>query len=303
VHPRSNPFRQHSQVFPYAAAQVSRTLGGSGTANGSGWFQARCPNHADHRFSLSLKDTAGGGLIAKCFVCRNAVEVEAAIRARMDGQPVMIPPVPAQLNLSPARISHIIARIRAGCTQAAGTLAERYAEHRGIAIRLPPTLLYHPALYHQESRTSGPAMVALVDGADAIHRTWIAADGTGKADMDPAKKSLGPTKGHAVHLGRPAPRLIVGEGIETTLSALQLWGPSGFDAWATLSTSGMAALVVPDTVNEVLIAADNDAAGRQAAWDLRTRLNRERPTLPVSVYLPRNGEKDFNDVLKARAVA
>jgi hypothetical protein len=303
VRPRFNPFRQHSQVFPYSAAQVSRTLGGSGIANGSLWFQARCPNHADHRFSLSLKDTAGGGLIAKCYVCHNAVEVDAAIRAAMAGQPVMTPAAPAQLYLSPTRLSQIIARIKAGCTAATGTWLEGYVEHRGIAIRLPPTLLYHPALYHQESRTSGPAMVALVDGSDAIHRTWIAADGRGKASLSPVRKSLGPTKGHAVHLGRPAPRLIVGEGIETTLSALQLWGPSNFDAWATLSTSGMAALVVPDTISEVIIAADNDDAGRRAAWDLRTRLNRERPTLPVSVHLPRNGKKDFNDLLKARAGA
>jgi hypothetical protein len=302
VQPRSNTFHQHSQVFPYAAAQVSLTLGGTGVANGSGWYSARCPNHNDRRASLSLKDTAGGGLIAKCFVCHNAVEVEAAIRAAMAGQPVMTPPVPAQLHLSPTRLTQIIDRIKAGSVPAAGTLVRRYLSGRGIALKLPPTLLYHPALYHQESRTTGPAMVAVVDGADAISRTWIAPDGSGKATLDPVKKSLGPIKGHAVRLGRPSPKLIVGEGIETTLSALQLWGPS-FDAWAALGTQGMAALIVPDTITEVIIAADNDEAGRTSAWDLKRRLNQERPSLTASVYLPRNGEKDFNDVLRSRAAA
>jgi hypothetical protein len=104
-----------------------------------------------------------------------------------------------------------------------------------------------------------------------------------------------------VRLGQPSPRLIVGEGLETSLSALQMWGPS-FDAWSTLSTSGMAAVVIPDTITEVVIAADNEYAGRQAAAELRRRLSRQRPILPVSCFVPGNGN-DFNDALLARAAA
>jgi hypothetical protein len=301
VHSRSNPFHQKSQAFPYAAAQVSRTLGGTGIANGSGFHHARCPNHDDHRFSLALKDLPHGGLFVRCFVCSNALEVEAAIRAAMEGQPVMAWPAPAQPLLGPGRLTQIIDRIRAESTPSAGTVVEHYLRNRGI-FRRPDTLLHHPALYHKESGTKGPAMVALVDGAEAIHRTWIAPDGSGKAELDPARKSLGPVNGHAVHLGLASSRLIVGEGIETTLSALQLWGPS-FDAWAALSTAGMAALTVPDTITEVIIASDNDDAGRKASGDLQRRLHRDRPTLKVSVYLPRNGLKDFNDVLRSQVAA
>ena len=75
-------------------------------------------------------------------------------------------------------------------------------------------------------------MVALVTrGADdtplAIHRTFLARDGSGKAPVDPVKMMLGPCRGGAVRLGEPGDVLMVGEGIETSLAAMQATGPSG----------------------------------------------------------------------------
>jgi hypothetical protein len=255
---------------------------------------------------LSAKDVAGG-LIVKCFVGCAPADIKNAIRQIMQGTPVVASTTPVRPKLTPDDMVRIVGRIEAECVRNTGTLVEVYNRRRWITVELAPTLLFHPWLYHAESGGSAPAMVALLQAADgdrvpAIHRTWLAADGSGKADLSPVRKSLGSVSGHSVHLGRPSARLIVGEGIETTLSAWQMWGFS-FDAWATLSTSGMAALIVPTTVTEVVIASDNDPAGQQAAAALRDRLLRENPARKVTVYTPKGDVSDFNDVLAARMAA
>ena len=101
-------------------------------------------------------------------------------------------------------------------------------------------------------------MVALVTrGSDdrplAIHRTFLARDGSGKALIDPQKMMLGPCRGGAVRLGTPGNVLMVGEGIETCLSAMQA---KGHPAWAALSTSGLLALDLPDDVRDVIVLAE-----------------------------------------------
>ena len=72
-------------------------------------------------------------------------------------------------------------------------------------------------------------MVALVTrGVDdrpiGIHRTFLARDGSGKAPVEPAKMMLGPCRGGAVRLGAPSNFLMVGEGMETCLAAMQATG-------------------------------------------------------------------------------
>ena len=85
-------------------------------------------------------------------------------------------------------------------------------------------------------------MVALVVregvGAVAVHRTYLLADGSGKADVAPDKASLGPVGGGAVRFGVPryGEWLAVAEGIETTLSVIQVCGLAG---WAALSEGGV----------------------------------------------------------------
>jgi hypothetical protein len=300
-----NYFRGFTQGFSHSAAQVAVRLGGNSQPNSSHWYAARCPCHDDHRFSLSLKDV-DGGIVVKCFAGCKPADIKDAIRQIMQGTLAVVPAVPGQPRLTEEGLARILERIRGEC--AVLPQIGHYIRHgRGITLRLPPTLLGHPALYHNESGTTGLAMVALLQAANgdrvpAIHRTWLATDGSGKANLSPVRKSLGPVAGHAVHLGKPSSRLIIGEGIETTLSALQMWG-SAFDAWATLSTSGMTALIVPDTVTEVVIASDNDPAGRSAAASLCERLLRENPTRRVNVCTPKGGLNDFNDALMARRAA
>ena len=131
---------------------------------------------------------------------------------------------------------------------AQGTPVETYLASRGIDLPPPDALRFHAGLKHP-SGGIWPAMVALVtSGADgtplAIHRTFLARDGGGKAPVDPQKMMLGPCRGGAVRLADPGDVLMVGEGIETCLAAMQA---TGHPAWAALSTSGLRALDLPKT--------------------------------------------------------
>ena len=143
-------------------------------------------------------------------------------------------------------------------------------------------------------------MVALVTrGSDgtplAIHRTFLARDGGGKAPVDPQKMMLGPCRGGAVRLGDPTDLLMVGEGIETCLAAMQA---TGNPTWAALSTSGMRSLDLPKQVHNVIVLADGDDAGETAAKDCALRWTREGRL--VRIARPPRG-MDFNDILVGHA--
>jgi putative DNA primase/helicase len=106
--------------------------------------------------------------------------------------------------------------------------------------------------------------------------------------------SLGPVCGGAVKLGPDAASILVAEGIETALSVMQV---TGCVAWAALSTSGIAALKVPTTVNEVIFCVDNDDNGvsQEKASKASTRLFLQGTYARIAV--PPLG-KDFNDLLR-----
>jgi hypothetical protein len=143
-------------------------------------------------------------------------------------------------------------------------------------------------------------MVALVtrgtDGAPlAIHRTFLAHNGAGKALVEPQKMMLGPCRAGAVRLALPGDVLMVGEGIESSLAAMLA---TGQPAWAALSTSGLRALDLPDTARDIIVLADGDDPGETAARDCAWRWKRE--SRRVRIARPPQ-ELDFNDLLMARA--
>jgi putative DNA primase/helicase len=145
-------------------------------------------------------------------------------------------------------------------------------------------------------------MVALVThGATgspiAVHRTFLARDGGGKAPVDPAKMMLGPCRGGAVRLGEPGAVLMVGEGIETRLAAMLATGNA---AWAALSTSGLRSLDLPREIRDVIVLADGDEPGEAAARDSARRWKRDGRR--VRIARPPQG-MDFNDLLMARTPA
>jgi putative DNA primase/helicase len=178
------------------------------------------------------------------------------------------------------------------------TPADRYLKGRGIDISVLNDLYYHRKLWHSETGTSPPAMVGLFrdvsDNVTAIHRTWlrITADEVIKAGVSPNKMFLGPAKGCSIHLAPAAPEMVIGEGIESTASAMKRYGLPG---WAAGSTSFMEEMMLPDLVREVLITADNDASGAGERAAIKAAHRFMVGGRRVEVVMPSEVGTDFND--------
>jgi hypothetical protein len=287
-----------------SAEAIARALGGRKA--GQSWM-ARCPAHDDREPSLSIRD-ADGRVLVCCHAGCDQRDVITALKDRglweaSTPQPLRRPrrrPVPNDIcdQNNAARTAAALA-IWKSTIPANGTPVETYLAARGLTIPLPPSIRFHRGLKHP-SGDVWPSMIALVTrGSDgtplAIHRTFLAHDGSCKAPVDPAKMMLGPCRGGAVRLSEPDEVLMVGEGIETCLTAMQA---TGHPAWAALSTSGLRGLYLPKDVREVIVLADGDDSGEAAARDCALRWMRQGRR--VRIARPPHG-LDFNDLLLGRS--
>jgi putative DNA primase/helicase len=203
--------------------------------------------------------------------------------------------------------------------------AQRYLTSRGLE-GLPnlPNLRCHPHLPYYEEQSDGrwklagrfPTLLARLIGPDGrmvgLHRTYLTSEGA-KAPVEVPKKVLAirglSLLGAAVPLGRSAAVLGVAEGLETALSVVLA---TGMPMAACTSTALMRALVVPSSVQRLVIWADFDVLtrlpngrwlepGREAAEALAARLRGEHrsvailyPRIPLRSRLPERGV-DWND--------
>lgn len=178
-----------------------------------------------------------------------------------------------------------------------GTKGAAYLRGRGITCALPPSLRWVADTYHGPSARWLSAMVAEVS-TGGVHRTFF--DKAGARLTQNAKMMQGPCAGGAVALSEAQGPLVVCEGIETGLSLLSglLGEPS--EVWAALSTSGLRALSLPAQPRRLIIAADGDAPGMEAA----NALGDHAYCLGWDVYLwPAPDGQDWNDVLQAKGTA
>ena len=202
---------------------------------------------------------------------------------------------------------------------AVGSLVHRYLKSRNIdlgAFGATPTLRLHSGLSFYVQRDPaesggksleeihvGPAMVAAIQAPDrslvGVHCTWLADDGTGKALLEDrgarlrSRKIFGEPKDGHVRFGPAGPRMVVGEGIESTLTVAAAIGPP---AWAALSLANLRA-PLPDIVREVVLALDNDERNPMLA-DPHKRIaiaSHAANGMTVRPLLPPSGS-DWNDV-------
>jgi putative DNA primase/helicase len=289
------------------AETLARALGGRRT--GSHWM-APCPVHEDRDPSLSIRDADEGNVLVHCHAGCDQSLVISELRSRglWDESRKCRPRRAAKLlpkssNTPPAKDDSArtaaALRLWRSALPAAGTPVETYLHSRGISMATPRSVLFHPRLKHPSGKT-WPGMVALVtrghDGQPvAIHRTFLARDGAGKAPVTPQKMMLGPCRGGAVRLAATTGMLMVGEGIETCLATMQA---TGLPAWAALSTSGLRTLQLPAEIEQVIVLADSDEPGEAAAANAGMRWKREGRR--VRIARPPTS-MDFNDVLLSRA--
>src|SRR5262249_30835451 len=236
-----------------SAAEIALVLGDA-RREGRAW-RCRCPLHNGR--SLTLRDGDDGCVLVTCWAGCDRRDVLSELRRRglLDARATDYLGPSAKKSRredavrTDAQRSKAALAIWQSARLAGGTLARSYLASRGLHLPPPPpTIRFHPGLKHPAGGI-WPAMVALVTrGIDdtplAIHRTFLARDGQGKARIEPEKMMFGPCRGGAVRLATPGGVLMVGEGIETCLSAMQA---SGHPAWAALSTSGLAPSISPLT--------------------------------------------------------
>lgn len=272
-----------------------------GQRNGHGWV-AHCPAHDDRKPSLSIDCSEDGKVLVHCHAgCDKAAVIEALVDRGLwrRCQPADVIMAGHSKNRG-SRNTKFALDIWAASRGALGTPAELYLRSRAITIS-PPALRFHPRLKHS-SGAYLPAMVAIVTNAQtgepmAIHRTYLDNLKSTKADIAPNKMMLGPTRGGVVRLANADEAVMVGEGIETCLSAMQA---TGQPTWAALSASGLRALELPPQIKTVTILVDGDRAGAQAATHSARRWVLQRR----HVRIARAPEGfDFNDLLVSAAKA
>ncbi|WP_131194690.1 DUF7146 domain-containing protein [Lichenihabitans psoromatis] len=286
------------------AETIARALGGHRA--GATWM-ARCPVHEDRSPSLSISAGKHGKVLVCCHAACAQRDLIAFLQGRglwpMTGRALVITRnhrrrIAEEPDAEGLRRSMAALAIWQASHAAEGTPVATYLRSRGLDLTSSPALRFHAGLKHPSGGV-WPAMVALVThgvtgSPIAIHRTFLASDGSGKAPIDPAKMMSGPCRGGVVRLSEPGAVLMVGEGIETCLAALQA---SGNPTWAALSTSGLRSLYLPRGVGDVILLADGDEPGEAAVQDCARRWKREGRR--VRIAHPPNGV-DFNDLLKTR---
>jgi len=288
-----------------SAETVAKALGGHRA--GATWM-ARCPTHDDRSPSLSISASKDGKVLVHCHAGCDQRDVIATLRDRglwettgdLTGHFARKREnhVPVQPAADAMKRTEMALEIWQASQPAEVTPVETYLRSRRIECFATPALRFHAGLKHL-SGGLWPAMVALVTHGEtgspiAIHRTFLARDGQGKAPVDPPKMMLGPCRGGVVRLAEPGGVLMVGEGIETCLAVMQA---TGNPAWAALSTSGLRSLDLPRDARDVIVLADGDQAGESAAQECAKRWQREGRRARIA--RPPRG-MDFNDLLKAR---
>lgn len=167
----------------------------------------------------------------------------------------------------------------------AGSPAEGYLRRREVWVDDVQDLKWSP------SRRAMLAKVSRLDGkGKGISQTkFSSAD---KAD----RRFFGKISGGVVRLFSPdGDWLAVGEGIESSLAFRVIHDTP---TWATLSTSGMRAVELPEEHRRIVIALDFDGPGLTAAEQLLKKLQAEGRE--VSLCWPSAHGRDFADDAKER---
>jgi putative DNA primase/helicase len=286
------------------AKTIARALGG---AKSGGGYLCRCPvpshgkGRGDRSPSLLISD-GERALRVHCFSGCDPLDILAELRRRgqIDDRgnsehrtqrrrapkPEKIEPDTGALALWRGRESML------------GSLGHRYLQAREITIDPPPSLGFLPAYEHMAGRIYLPAIVAALQAGDrrviAVQITMIDPRGDRKARVFMPRRTFGSMGDGAVRLGAAGDILGLAEGVETGISAMQIFG---VPVWCCLGSGRMHLVAIPDTVRELHVFADNDAAGRAAVKKVVDAHYRKR----IVVHQPVQPFNDWNDALVALA--
>ena len=293
-----------------AADTIARAL--KGRRRGAGWV-CKCPAHDDRNPSLNIAERDGKVLI-KCWGGCGQDAVLDALRSRKlwSGKYAPTPlaqPRPSSSAAESDQLRDPMKSWRNAAPLVRGCIADRYLKRRGIELTDDERgrLRFAPALWHWPTQTKWPAMlarVALADGTDCnTHMTFVEPDGSGKAPLGKQARLFaagGRTIGGGVWFGvvDPDREFVVGEGIESTLSAMRIFDVMA--GCAALSAFGVSRLILPSTARRVRVFADNDPLGQGLAAAREAGRRWLAEGRAVAVSMAAEVGEDSNDILLKR---
>lgn len=176
----------------------------------------------------------------------------------------------------------------------------------------PVDLRYLDRCWHYEERREFPAMIAAIRAHDGtlltVHQTFLARGTDGawtKAAVKKPKLVVGSYEPGFIRLGPDADEMVGGEGIESSLSAMQLWKRSGL---AFVNSGRMKTVEPPFACSDFVYAADKGGKSgtrwgeifaheaKAAPWNIGRKVEVKIPNLAAD-------KGDFNDLVQLRARA
>jgi hypothetical protein len=197
-----------------------------------------------------------------------------------------------------------VAALWAACVPLAGTVAGAWLEIIGLGhlVRCPE-LRFHSACPHP-SGLRLPALVAAVRDIGgtltAVARSYVRADGSGLADIEPQRAAMGAVMGGAIRLSSveevvAASELVVAVDLEEAAALGLLMNRP---AWATgivQNLGGRDGIGLPPEVRRVAIVTTGADGAARSAWFRFRRQGREAGT-----FIPPHGAHGYVELLRDR---
>lgn len=260
-------------------------LGGTWHGNTA---MCRCPAHSDRTASLSIRQ-GDRGLLVTCFAGCEAEDVLREL-ARIPLSHRYVPP-----PVEPASRTANIDRLWADAHPVPGTLGERYLASRFL-LPLPTDVRFHPRCPlgpRPITRFLPALLVGAREGRHLVAFQRIFLDPKTAAYTE--KATLG-TLGRAVWQGGGiAPTIGLAEGFETARAWSRI---HGHPCWAAFGSRRLDLVSIPDCVTHLMLAGDNDLAGRRAM--ARAHAAFAKPGRRIEPDPPPVGFKDWAQVLEAQ---
>jgi|GEM_PF-1577658 len=305
---------------------ASALSGGKPEKNGDG-YSCLCPVHGDKHNSLSIKDDGNGSVIVHCHVGCNYKDIKdklvsmgfldewkpeyggSSSSPKVDVKQSANPkePIPEKEKVSvpwklATRDSKAIEHV------------QKYFSSRGVNFETTPRC-FKSGSY--KDKKSGEYIHQIVSAVTTLDDDNVYASCRTRFDPETwqciphpdgrKKPQLGKcaSKGRGVWFNRKGDMhiLIVGEGQETVLSAMQVTGHNGV---AGLTANGMEALKLPDQTDTIYICVDSDTSftGQRASIALAKRFEDSAPGKKAFLVTPCDDcfsseptKLDFNDLL------
>ena len=307
------------------AHQIAQALYPNGKieGTGNGGYLTCCPVHGDKHPSMSIWDDGKGGVNVDCKTGCNYKDIKDTLRnmglleqwspsksSTTIKKPVTLPK-PAPLPEKEEKVSHPWQQ----ADRDHNSDIQKYFINRSLHVDPLPLCFQWGSYKDKQSGETVNMIVAAASRPDdkkvyAVQRLFIDIEDHTKIRA----KMLGkcPDAGRGVWIDRKndLEKILVGEGIETVLSARQATGKNGV---AALSTAGMNSLIFPQETETIYILVDSDPVrekdsmpGQKAAYKMAEKFIKSREgrqaflVSPDDTCFTDNPTKlDFNDLLQA----